>query len=155
MSLDITATLKKSTIKCYDQCGTMYNTWSTEERHRETNYDIDRVLDINITHNLTTMADHVPIRFMHKDIEVLTTLYRVMWHPEDIFVEMFQQSEITLEDVTEPLTKGLNYLISHENVLREYNPDNFWGSYNNLLHTLVEYVRACNNWPEAIIETNA
>ncbi len=78
MSLDIYATLKRGAIPSGQKLGTGYRTWSREERDRLTE-PTNEVLWINITHNLTKMASHIPT--------LDTTLYQIMWRPDEYFKE--------------------------------------------------------------------
>ena len=148
MSLDIYANLKRGTIPSGQQLGTGYRTWSREERDKLTE-PTQEVLWINITHNLTHMASKVPIewhdgtgRYFHTD------LYYVMWRPDELFID----EVINLEMLTKPLEIGLRYLLSHEEELSKYNPENGWGHYENFVYCLPQYIRACYKWPNAILE---
>ena len=69
MSLDIYAKLKRGTIPSGQQLGTAYRYWSREERDKLTE-PTNEVLWINITHNLTEMASHIPT--------LDTTLYQII-----------------------------------------------------------------------------
>jgi hypothetical protein len=167
MSLDIYANLKRGTIPSGQQLGTGYRTWSREERDKLTE-PTKEVLWINITHNLGKMAHHVPISWIKpkitktilKDIIIesedkenydtySTTLYHLMWRPEEVFVN---KKEIELRDMTTPLEIGLKYLLSHEKQLSKYNPENGWGHYENFVYCLPQYIRACYKWPNAVLE---
>ena len=139
MSLDIYAKLKRGTIPSGQQLGTGYIRWPEEERNRLTE-PTNEVLWINITHNLGEMASHIPT--------LDTTLYQIMWRPD----EYFKEENIKLGTVLPYLTKGFDYLISHEKELSKYNPKNGWGHYENFVHWLPDYIRACYKWPNAILE---
>ena len=64
----------------------------------------------NITHNLTKMADLIPVGNN-------TTLYDIMWDLEDKFHNRTKAKQIAI-----PLAKALIYINTHENELSEYNP---------------------------------
>ena len=154
MSLDIYATLKRGTIPSGQQLGTGYRTWSREERDRLTE-PTNEVLWINITHNLGKMASHVPITqpLVPKKYR---NLYYIMWRPYEFFTKgwgLFRpDGKLRLKDVKEYLEEALEYLLSHEKQLSKYNPENGWGHYENFVHCLPEYIRACYKWPNAVLE---
>lgn len=141
MSLDIYAKLKRGTIPYGQQLGTGYRTWSREERDRNIE-PTNEVLWFNITHNLCKMASHIPT--------LDTTLYQIMWRPD----EYFKEENIKLSTVLPYLTAGFNYLISHEKELSKYNPENGWGHYENFVYCLPQYIRACYKWPNAVLEVD-
>ena len=98
------------------------------------------VFSKNITHNLNTMADNVPVG---ND----ATLYEIMWDLEDKFSNRTKAKQIAI-----PLTKALIYINTHEKELSEYNPENWWGSYYNLKEFVEQYLIACYAYPSAIIK---
>ena len=149
MSLDIYAKVKTKRVPEYETLDTSYRMWSREERRKYCTELTNRVLKINITHNLGEMASKVPISFHTDNIRKDTDLYHIMWRPEEVFTE---KKEIKLKDVVEPLMIGFNYLISHENELSQYNPENDWGHYENFVYCLPMYIRACYKRPNAILE---
>ena len=151
MSLDIWARIKNKKIHEYEQLGTAYRGWDREEKIRTQTNLTDKVLWINITHNLAEMAAHVPIQFT--DIEGNkhdTDLYHIMWRPK----EVFKKEIIVLNDLKRPLKVALEYVLSMEDELSEYNPDNGWGHYENFCYVIPEYIRACYKWPDAIVKVS-
>ena len=152
MSLDIYAKLKRGTIPSGQQLGTGYRTWSREERDRNIE-PTNEVLWINITHNLGKMASKVPIEWVDDFGKAYNTdLYHLMWRPEEVFTEI--PCKLTLNDLKIPLTKGLDYVLSHEKELSKYNPENGWGHYENFVYCLPQYIRACYKWPNAVLEVD-
>lgn len=149
MSLDIYAKSKKK-IQSGQQLGTGYRKWSREERATATDLT-NEVLWINITHNLGKMASHVPIEWTDEcGNKYKSSLYYVMWRPDEIL----PSTKIKLKDVREPLEIGFQYLLAHEKELSKYNPENGWGHYENFVHCLPEYIRACYKWPNAVLEVS-
>lgn len=152
MSLDIYAKLKRGTIPSGQQLGTGYISWSREEKDRLTE-PTNEVLWINITHNLNKMASKVPITepLVSKKYR---NLYYIMWRPDEFFKNSWDipADKIRLKDVREYLEEALGYLLSHENQLSKYNPENGWGHYENLVYCLPQYIRACYKWPNAVLE---
>jgi hypothetical protein len=148
MSLDVYAKIDDRKILEGKQYGTSYYYWSRDERET-IQYLTDTVLWINITHNLGDMASHVPIEFYDDCGNYYKTdLYHIMWRPEEVFVN---KENIKLADVREPIEIGLKYVLSNEEELSKYNPENGWGHYDNFVYCLPEYIRACYKYPNATI----
>lgn len=146
MSLDIHAKLKRGTIPSGQQLGTAYRFWSREDKDKLTE-PTKEVLWINITHNLGKMASKVPINVNGNT----TNLYYIMWRPDEIFTG---DKEIKLKTLTKYLEYGLQYVLSHEQQLSKYNPENGWGHYENFVYCLPQYIRACYKWPNAVLEVD-
>jgi hypothetical protein len=89
----------------------------------------------NITHNLTTMASHVKLT---DDL----TLYDVMWCPEE-------KGFYFARDISEWLDQAFNILLSEPNFYKTFNPENGWGSYDDLVQFVYKYRNACWDYPDA------
>lgn len=89
------------------------------------------VFDGNITHNLGKMAREAGV-------------YDACWCP-------IENGLTHAGHLIEPLTKGIEQLMSKPNHFREFNPDNNWGSYEGLLEFLRAYLEACQKYPKAKI----
>ena len=98
------------------------------------------VFSKNITHNLTKMADLIPVGNN-------TTLYDIMWDLEDKFPKRTKAKQIAI-----PLAKALIYINTHEKELSEYNPENGCGSYYSLQAFVEQYLIACCTYPNAGIK---
>lgn len=88
--------------------------------------------DFNITHNLDKMAG-------------VCGLYRAMWRPEEIGIKQAKYLIPLLQD-------GIENLRNYKDFYLQFNPDNGWGSYDNLLKMAELYLKVCNENPEAEIE---
>ena len=86
----------------------------------------------NITHNLNVMAEAAGI-------------YKHLWRPEEIGVAR-------AGDLIEPLTEGLARLMADPERFKDLNPPDGWGSYEDLCDFISEYIEACKDNPEAIVE---
>lgn len=148
MSLDIYGINKKK-IREYNAISSMVKHWSEEKKHNTLTDYTNEVFRWNITHNLTDMAEAIPTKININNVEQDTNMYLVLWHPEKLFGE---NTEIKMKYLTKSLEIGLQYIISHEKELSKFNPDNYWGHYNNLLDFIVNYIRASYNWSDAIIK---
>ena len=88
----------------------------------------------NITHNLTTMAERAG-------------LYRAMWRPAEVNARV-------AADMIPNLEAGIVRLEADPDRFREFTPPNKWGSYETLLTVAKEYLAACRQYPDAIIEVD-
>ena len=103
-----------------------------EEVISETN----EVFSGNITHNLTTMAAEVSERF-----------YQAMWRPEELEAKQAM-------DIIEPLAAGIQTLEANPAKYKKLNPENGWGTYDQLLTFAKNYEAACREWPLTKIEVS-
>jgi hypothetical protein len=91
----------------------------------------------NITHNLATMAAAV---IVEKE-----TLYKYLWRPDEIDIT-------TANQLIVPLTIGLNELKANPDKYKKFNPGNGWGTYEGLVKFVEEYLAACIEYSDSIIE---
>ena len=91
------------------------------------------VFDANITHNLTEMADKAGI-------------YELIWHPDRIGITK-------AEEIVDPLIEGIHKMETDPIGFKKLNPENGWGSYDDFLPWLRDYLNACGEYSEAKIHT--
>lgn len=96
----------------------------------------EEVMGLNITHNLCKMAQQVKIGNHN--------LYEYLWNPHELKI-------YSAYKLIDPLKIGLARLHKDPFKYSEYNPDNGWGSYSNLLETVEQYLIGCIKYPEAEI----
>lgn len=89
----------------------------------------DEVYWRNITHNLNTMAGKAGI-------------YYQLWRPDEIGVTHAGQ-------LIDPLRQGLMVLENNPDKFKEFNPENGWGNYDGLVDFVREYLKACEEYPQA------
>ena len=89
------------------------------------------VWDRNITHNLVDVADEVGV-------------YDVVWHPDE-------EGYHTAEEVLPLLERGLALLKANPEAYRHLEPSNGWGTVDGFIEALESYVKACKQWPHAMI----
>lgn len=87
----------------------------------------------NITHNLNSMADKAGI-------------YYVLWRPNEISITK-------AEELIPLLEEGLKKLLADPEYFKQFNPENGWGSYEDLVDFVTEYLQACKNNPDATVST--
>ena len=88
----------------------------------------------NITHNLNKMADAAGI-------------YKLLWRPEEIGITK-------ASEVIEPLRIGISVLKSDPEKFKKFNPENGWGSYEILVRFAEEYLKSCEENPDADISVS-
>lgn len=88
----------------------------------------------NITHNLGKMADKAGV-------------YNCLWRPDENGITHAKQ-------LIEPLTKGYELLTNDYKVFVEMNPSNGYGSYEGLRCFVADYLQACIEFPDDIVEVS-
>lgn len=88
----------------------------------------------NITHNLTRMADEAGI-------------YGAVWRPEEHGIT-------TAAQVAEVLRRGLADMEARPDHYRQFDATNGWGTYDQFLPWLREYLEACEQWPDATVRVS-
>jgi hypothetical protein len=123
MSLDIYLKSKEiSAISC--TCSECGNAHTKQEQ--------ELLFQNNITHNLVPMAH-------------LAGLYQYVWRPEENGIN-------TAADMIPHLEQGLSNLLDTSQKFMHLNPDNGWGSYDGLVMFIQQYLRACKEYPDALVE---
>jgi hypothetical protein len=91
--------------------------------------DTDSVYTANITHNLGRMAAEAGV-------------YTALWKPELIGITRAEQ-------LITPLSDGLALLKADPDRFKRLNPENGWGTYENLVQFVTDYLAACEAYPTA------
>lgn len=103
--------------------------------HVHTKEEYTYYYDANITHNLNKMAAAVG-------------LYIPLWRPEEGGYKLAM-------DLFAPLNEGIAKLLARgKDELRQYEPRNGWGTYENLLSFATQYLEACKANPDAEISVS-
>lgn len=98
---------------------------------KEVEYETNEYFHINLTHNLTNMADQVRVGKY--------TLYDLMWHPEEYgFVNINHQ----YVDLINKMSLILNDL--DQSIIDKTTPSNGWGTYKQLCE-------AVNNFSKVLL----
>lgn len=90
------------------------------------------IFHANITHNLAPMAN-------------LAGLYNCLWSPDE-------SGFVYAKDIVNQLRTGIQLLIDKRELFLPLNPENKWGSYENLLKQATLILEACENNLESKIE---
>lgn len=88
--------------------------------------------EANITHNLNTMAGEAGI-------------YQHLWRPEELGITK-------ASELIQPLRAGLILMREDPPRFKKHNPANGWGSYTGFIPWIEDYLRACEEHPEATID---
>jgi len=110
--------------------------------HFSLSFDIDtgtkiinyEVYEIHITHNLAAIARQ-------------SNTYNILWKP-------YENAYIYAKDIIPQLKRGLKYIIDNESQLQKLNPENGWGSYDLYIDKIKSIIKACNEYPNALIEAD-
>ena len=97
-------------------------------------YETECVFDANITHNLGKMA-------------AVAGIYEACWRPEEI-------NAIKASDITPILEKGFEDMKARPEFFKNFDSENGWGTYKDFLPWVESYLRACKEYPDAIIEVS-
>lgn len=92
------------------------------------------VYDTNITHNLGAMATEAGI-------------YHALWRPEEINV-------VYAREVIPLLKRGLKKMKADPERFKKHNAENGWGLYEHFVPFVEEYLKACQEYPDAVIEVS-
>ena len=97
-------------------------------------HETSTVFSANITHNLTEMAEEAGI-------------YKPLWRPEEVGITKASQ-------LIPLLQAGLALLKSDPERFKWYNPSNGLGSYDDFVPWVEEYLKACEEHPDATVEVD-
>lgn len=88
------------------------------------------IKDFNITHNLTEMARNIPINH-----DIFSDLYLLLWNWDEYW--------ISVDNIIELLPQAITYMVLNKEALTQFNPDNWWWSYDSLLKFCSELLSTC------------
>lgn len=91
----------------------------------------EEVFSANITHNLNKMAMEAGI-------------YEACWRPDEI-------GATKAKDIVDVLDKGFKDLLSRPEHFKQFDSPNGWGTYDDFLPWVANYLEACKEYPEAEI----
>lgn len=92
------------------------------------------IFSLNITHNLNKMAEEAGI-------------YKHLWRPDEIEITHAHQ-------LIAPLKAGLELLKSDPKRFKKFNPSNGWGEYAGLVSFVEQYLAACEENPDALVDVS-
>ena len=108
---------------------------------KETSYEDNTYFHINITHNLTDMASQWWIigssNYNSDEDSAVVTLYDLLWHPKDNL-----NIETPTMDYVLDIVSCYKTLLNNPDTFKKYNPDNGWGSYEQLIGKTKEFIAA-------------
>ena len=74
-------------------------------------------------------------------------IYKALWRPEEI-------GKTKAGEIIELLEKGLADLKARPEHFEKFNSPNGWGTYDNFVTFVENYLEACKEYPDAIIEVS-
>ena len=104
----------------------------------EKTYEDNEYFHMNLTHNLTEMADKCKVNPYSECSTIYgekPTLYDLLWHPE----ETMRIGEPTMEYV-EGLMSCYKRLLEDADYFKKFSPKNGWGTYEQLLSKTRQYI---------------
>lgn len=109
---------------------------------KETTYEDNTYFHMNMTHNLNEMADKCisDNRCSMSKAGGIVTLYDLLWRPDE-------NLDITVPNMEylESLMSCYKNLLNNPKIFKKYNPDNGWGSYEQLLNNTKKYIGALHS----------
>lgn len=124
MSLDVYLTGETMTVPCVCR----------ECDNEHTRQETEQFYDANITHNLGKMAAEAGI-------------YEHLWRPEEIGITKASQ-------LIEPLRTGLALMKSDPARFKKHNARNGWGTYEQFIPWIEDYLVACEEHPQADVRAS-
>lgn len=111
---------------------------------KEISYEDNEYFHINITHNLTGMASKCGVigscDYKSDEDNAIITLYDLLWHPKDNL-----NIEVPTLDYLEDIVACYRKLLENPEFFKRYNPDNGWGTYEQLVRKTKEFINALVN----------
>ena len=92
------------------------------------------LFNANITHNLTDMAEEAG-------------LYFYIWRPEEFNLKY-------AKNIVQPMEDGLRLLKSDPIRFKKLSSPNGWGTYEQFIPWVEEYLEACKEYPKALVEVS-
>jgi len=105
--------------------------WVSYDEGKTYTEENEEVYWANITHTLNTMAE-------------MAGIYKALWTPEEI-------NKIKAGEIVELLEKGLADLKARPTYFEKFNSPNGWGMYEHFIPFVEDYLKACKEYPDALI----
>jgi hypothetical protein len=93
-----------------------------------------KIYERNITHNLRKMAEALGV-------------YEIVWRPDEAGV-------LKAGDLVAPMENALDAITSDPGAYRKFEAPNGWGRVEQFREFIREYLAACRNNPNALVEVS-
>lgn len=120
----------------------------------QNDHETNELYSANITHNLGVMANKAGI-------------YEALWRPHRLKVDYnipeddydseykFETNSVTkASEIIPILEDGLNNLKEKPDFFKQFNASNGWGLYENFVPFVENYLNACREYPDAIVQVS-
>jgi hypothetical protein len=124
MSLDVYLTGETREVECI----------CNECGDRHTRTETEQFFSANITYNLNNMA-------------IKAGIYKELWRPDEIGITKASQ-------LIEPLTRGLEFIMSDPERFKVLDTPNGWGTYQCFVTWFTEYLAACKKHHDADVSVS-
>ena len=104
--------------------------------------EIEDTPNLQITHNLNTIV-------LELGLLVGLPYYEVIWRPDELFG--LKNGEVDVALVLKVLPDLIKNLLKFEDRLTDYLPSSGYGTFENLIRFLCDYLKECHTHQEAYI----
>ena len=104
--------------------------------------DVEYQEPLGITHNLNKLVDECG-KLVGKEY------YELIWRPDELLC--VDNGKVPVSFVLQRLPALIADLIEHEKVLVQYLPGNGWGTFEDLIRFLCDYLKECYTHQDAYI----
>jgi hypothetical protein len=127
--------------------------WVSYDKGETWKVEYEELYHANITHNLYAMAH-------------AANIYDVLWrpcrvHPDYVSIdnydwEMRFEDSVTIyaKDITELIQAGLHRLKTRPGCYKQFDSPNRWGIYEDFIPFVEKYLKACLEYPDAIVRVD-
>jgi hypothetical protein len=116
--------------------------------------DKDELYWANITHNLGEMADKAGIYEALWRPHRLKEGYNIPEKDHETEWKFEEENPSTAKDIIPLLEKGLADLKERPEYFEQFNSPNGWGTYKHFVPFVENYLKACKEYPDAIISVD-
>ena len=139
MSLDVYLTRKK---------------WVSYDEGKSHTEESEELYSANITHNLNKMADEAGIYNALWRPYRLKSDYHIAENDHDAQYIFESQQTTKASEIIPLLEKGLADLKARPEYFEKFNSANGWGMYKHFVPFVEKYLKACKEYPDAIVEVS-
>ena len=115
--------------------------------------EFNEVFSVNITHNLTEMADKAKIyEALWRPYRIKSTYSKDLTREDEFKFEY--ETDVLAKEIIPFLEKGLKKLKAKPEYYKKFNSFNGWGMYEHFVPFVEKCLNACKENPELIVITD-